>query len=143
MPGPTVAIFGVNPSVAGATVNDQTIRKDLGFGRALGWGKIIKGNKFAFVATDIDRLGMAADPIGPGNDAHIEQIMRDADLHIFAWGAMGKLPRRLRTRWRVMMEIANKVGCKPLCFGTARDGHPLHTSRIAYSAPLVPWSAPL
>jgi hypothetical protein len=49
--GIVVALIGVNPSTADATVNDATIRKDMGFGRRLGWGKIIKGNVFAYRAT--------------------------------------------------------------------------------------------
>jgi hypothetical protein len=43
--GPVVAILGVNPSTADAEKNDQTIRKDIGFGRLLGWSRIIKANK--------------------------------------------------------------------------------------------------
>jgi hypothetical protein len=140
--GPTVAILGVNPSTADASIDDQTIRKDIGFGRRLGWGRLIKGNKFAFRATDVKALRTAADPIGPENDMHLEQIMRDADMVIAAWGPLSKLPDRLRTRWRRVVAIADAVG-KPLhCFGTAQDGHPRHTLMLAYETALTAWSHP-
>ena len=137
--GPTVAIFGVNPSTADAEIDDQTIRKDMGFGRRLGWGRIIKGNKFAFRTTDIRRLRVAYDPVGPDNDVHLEQIMRDADVHVAAWGPLGKLPHDLRGRWRRVVAIAERVGCPLFCFGVAADGQPRHTLMLAYATELVPW----
>ena len=140
--GPVAAIFGVNPSTADATINDQTIRKDIGFGGVHGWGRLIKGNRFAFRATDIRELRNVADPVGPENDVHLEQIMRDADIHVAAWGPLTKLPKHLRRRWRKVVAIADRVGCPLYCFGTANDGQPLHTLTLAYSRPLSPWVRP-
>lgn len=141
--GPVVAIFGVNPSTADAVVDDQTIRKDMGFGRRLGWKRIIKGNKFAFRAKDVNKLGTASDPVGPENDAHLERIMRDADLHIVAWGPLAKLPWRLRGRWARVVRIAAEVGCPLYSFGIVGDGMPRHTCMIGYDTVLVPWRVPL
>jgi hypothetical protein len=141
-PGPVVALLGVNPSIAAEEVNDQTIRKDMGFGERHGCGRIIKGNKFAFCSTDIKGLRTASDPRGPENDAHLVEIMRDADQVIACWGRLDKLPESLRRRWRTMITIAERAGKPLLCFGTAKDGQPLHTSRLAYDTPLVPWKAP-
>jgi hypothetical protein len=140
--GMVAAICGVNPSTADALIDDQTIRKDMGFGRRLGWRRIIKVNKFAFRATDVKALRSARDPIGSDNDLHIEQAFREADIAIAAWGPLSKLPDRLRTRWRKVAAIAESVG-KPLhCFGTAQDGHPRHTLMLAYDTPLIEWSPP-
>lgn len=138
--GPVVAILGVNPSTADAAKNDATIRKDIGFGTRLGWRRIIKGNKFALRATDVRVLRAAADPIGPENDLYLEEIMREADMVIAAWGTLAKLPRHLRSRGRDVVAIADRVG-KPLhCFGTTQDGQPRHTLMLAYDTPLVKWS---
>lgn len=137
--GPVAAIFGVNPSTANATTNDQTIRKDIGFGERLGWSRIIKGNKFAFRAKDVKALRTAADPIGPDNNKHLEQIMRDADIHIAAWGPLSKLPPHLRHRWRMIQKIAAHVGCQLMCWGTAQDGHPRHPLMLPYNTPLEVW----
>ena len=62
--GLVAAIIGVNPSVADAEIDDATIRKDMGFARRFGWRKIIKGNKFAYRATDVRELRRTADPVG-------------------------------------------------------------------------------
>lgn len=140
--GPTAALLGVNPSSAGALINDQTITKDMGFGARLGWGRIIKGNKFAAVSTDVRGLRTMRDPAGPENDAHLEQIIRDADLVIACWGPLAKLPATLRRRWYKVARIADSVGKPLLCFGTAQDGHPRHTLMLAYTTPLIPWKRP-
>lgn len=142
--GPTAAILGVNPSLAGAEKNDQTIRKDIGFGERHGWGRFIKGNKFAHVAQEVKDLRSinTASAIGPDNDAHLEQIMRDADIHIVAWGPLAKLPPHMRSRWKQVVAIADKVGCKLMCFTTAQDGQPRHTLMLAYATPLIPWERP-
>jgi hypothetical protein len=140
--GIAVAIIGVNPSTADADTDDQTIRKDMGFGRRLGWRKIIKGNKFAFRATDVKALRTAPDPIGPENDAHLAQIMRDADIVIAAWGPLAKLPVRLRSRWRAVVKIARSAGKPMYCFGRANDDHPRHTLMLPYDTPLTQWTPP-
>lgn len=141
-PGPVAAILGVNPSIADATVNDPTIRKDMGFGRRLGWSRIIKGNKFAFRATDVKALRSAADPSGPLNMDHLAQIMLEADIVVAAWGPLAKLPTALRGQWREVVAIAARLG-KPLhCFGTAQDGQPRHTLMLEYVTPLVEWRPP-
>lgn len=137
--GPVAAIFGVNPSTADAEIDDQTIRKDLGFAKRLGWSKIIKGNKFALRSTDVRQLRTARAPIGPENDEHLEQIMRDADIHVAAWGPLAKLPKSLRYRWRAVVAIADRVGCPLMCWGTAQDGQPRHPLMLAYDTKLIPW----
>lgn len=140
--GPTVAILGVNPSTAGAEVNDQTIRKDIGFGARHGWGRLIKGNLFAFCATDVKRLRTAPDPVGPDNDLHLTAIMHDADTVIAAWGPRAKLPPHLRPRYHKVARIADDAGKPLMCFGVAQDGHPRHTLMLAYDTPLVAWARP-
>lgn len=138
-----MALLGVNPSTADELKNDQTIRKDMGFGERHGWGRIIKGNKFAFCAKDVNALKLATDPRGPENDAFLEQIMREADQVIACWGPLAKLPPNLRGRWRSVADIADRAEKALWCFGTAGDGQPLHTMTLAYDTPLVPWRRPL
>ena len=137
--GPVAAIIGVNPSTADAKVDDQTIRKDIGFGRRLGWSRIIKGNLFAYRATDVRKLKDVVDPIGPDNDMHLEQIFRDADVLIAAWGPKAKLPRRLQPRYLEIIRIADRVAKPLLCFGRSGDGMPRHTLMLPYATPLEVW----
>ena len=141
-PGLTVAMIGVNPSIANDDRNDQTIRKDIGFGDRHAWGRLIKGNLFALVSTDIKglrRLETGRDPI---NDDHLRQIMVDADLVVACWGPPSKVPSHLRPRWRTVAAISDAVG-KPLhCLGTTKDGHPRHPLMTAYATPLTLWERP-
>jgi hypothetical protein len=137
--GKVAAGIMVNPSTADAHDDDQTINKWYGFSRRLGFGRFIIGNKFAYRAADVRELRGIEDPIGPENDKHLEQIMRDADVHIVAWGPLSKLPKALRSRWVDIVAIADRVGCPLYCWGTAQDGHPRHPLMLAYSTPLVRW----
>lgn len=139
--GKTAAVIMVNPSTADAEVDDATIRKFIGFSQRLGIGRFIVGNKFALRATDVSELKTARDPIGPMNDAHLEQIMRDADLHIVAWGSLAKLAKPMRERWKRIVDIArHHVGCPLYCLGTTQDGQPRHPLMLAYDTPLELWT---
>lgn len=141
-PGKTIAFIGVNPSTADATINDQTIRKDIGFAGIHGGGRLIKGNLFGFRSTDINGLRHIDDPVGADNDVHLQQIMADADLVIAAWGAKAKLPASLRRRWIEVADLARRGGHRLMCLGTTKDGQPNHTMTLAYETPLVAWSPP-
>jgi hypothetical protein len=140
--GQVAAVLMVNPSKADAEIDDQTIRKVCGFGLRLNFSKVIVGNEFAWRATDITELRAVTDPIGPDNDRHLEQIMRDADVHIVAWGALAKLPMTLRKRWIDVVRIADRVGCTLHCLGINDDGHPKHPQMTGYDVPLTAWRAP-
>lgn len=140
--GPTVAIIGVNPSIANAERNDPTITKDIGFGARHGWGKLIKGNLFSLVSTDIKGLRALQTPRDTLNDAHLSLIFKEADLVVAAWGPASKVPPHLRSRWRAVVRLAADAGKELLCFGTAQDGQPRHTLMLAYDTPLTVWSPP-
>lgn len=137
-----VAWIMVNPSTADAETDDATIRKVRGFSERLGAGWFVVGNKFAYRATDVHELRSCGDPRGPDNDRHLADIMQAAPLVIAAWGPLSKLPPQLRKRWTTVKLIADGLGVKLMCFGTANDGHPRHPLMLAYDTPLIPWNAP-
>lgn len=141
-PGPVIMWTLVNPSTADAATNDHTVMKGAGFSRRWGASRFIFGNKFAHRSVNVADLRTAADPIGPLNDAWLELMMHAADIHVVAWGPLAKLPPALRDRWRTVAAIADRVGCRLMCLGTANDGHPLHPLMLAYDTPLVPWRRP-
>lgn len=132
----------VNPSTAGAETDDASSRKGIGFATRLAWRRYILVNPFAYKATDIKDLRTARDPIGPDNDRHIEQAMRDADIHVVGWGSLSKLPESLRDRWKDIVRIADRVGCKLHCIGLCSDGHPRHPLMTGYDTPLTEWRVP-
>lgn len=138
------AIIMVNPSTADAEQDDATIRKLRGFGERYQWGQLIVGNLFAYRATDVRELATAANPVGPDNDLHLMDILREADRLVVAWGPASKLPKRLRTRYRRVLEIAHMVSRRPMSIGKpAKDGHPCHPLMLAYNTPLQPWKPAL
>ncbi len=138
--GLVAALCGVNPSTANADENDATIRKDIGFAQRLGWRRIIKINKFAYCAKDVNRLKTAFDPCGPENDDHIQAVLAECDVFVPCWGPLAKLPKPLRDRWRTVVRMAQEAGKPIMCLGTAQDGQPRHTLMLAYETPLEPWS---
>lgn len=140
--GITASFGGVNPSTADAAIDDQTIKKLYGFGRALGVTTWLVWNPFAYRATNVRDLAHVEDPVGPDNDSHIEEMLRASTLHIVGWGALNKLPPRLRGRWRAAVAIADRVGCDLKCWGTNLDGHPRHPQMIGYDSPLIRWERP-
>lgn len=141
---PTLLVVMVNPSTADAEKDDATIRKLIGFGSRWSMGRLIVGNLFAYRSTDVRALATASDPVGPENDTHLLEMMREADRLVVAWGPKGKLPRRLRTRYRRVLEMAHLVSRRPMSIGKpAKDGHPRHPLMLAYSTELQPWSPPL
>ncbi|WP_245303088.1 DUF1643 domain-containing protein [Rhizobium esperanzae] len=140
--GPVISLGMVNPSLANGENNDQTMTKVDGFAIRLGASKVVVWNPFARIAKDIRDLRHVDDPIGPQNDAYIAQAVKGADIHIVAWGPLSKLPKPLRTRWRSVFGVLSDAGAKPMCWGTALDGHPRHPLMLAYATPLVPWEVP-
>src|SRR5690349_51792 len=63
-----LAVIGLNPSTADASVNDPTNRRCIGFARDWGYSRLYVVNLFAFRATKPDVLRAAKDPIGVDND---------------------------------------------------------------------------
>ena len=137
--GPTALIIGVNPSTADATIDDHTIRKEIGFAKRLGWGRLLKANLFAYRATDIKALSLCEDPLGPHNDKHVEAMIKQADMCIGAWGTMGKLAPRLRGRSVEILNLCQQLGKPIWCFGVTKDQQPKHTLMLGYNTPLVPY----
>lgn len=139
----STAVIMVNPSTADAVENDATIRKLIGFRDRYGWGHLIVGNLFAYRATDVKALAQADDPIGPDNDYHLRHIIGDAQRVVVAWGAIGKVPRRLRDRWRAVAAICQPLGKPMMSIGApAKCGHPCHPLMLSYSLKLQSWSHP-
>lgn len=138
----TACIVMVNPSTADASADDATIRKLRGFAERNDIGRIIVVNKLAYRATDVRDVANALDPIGPDNDRHIEQAVRDADLVIVAWGPVGKLPPYLRRRWIEVVAIVQRHRTAIHCIGVAQCGHPRHPLMTSYATPITEWMRP-
>ena len=133
---------GLNPSTATAEINDQTIRKNIGFARRWGCGRLVKTNAYGFRATDPNVMKRARksgiDIVGPGNDAAllraVELVRLTGGILLVTWGAHIE-PERQR-------ELARIFGDLAMCLGTNGDGSPRHPLYLKYETPLVPWRCP-
>lgn len=133
--GPRALFVMLNPSTATAEVDDPTIRKCVGFAQRAGCGSLEVVNLWAIRSTDPAGVLAVDDPVGPLNDAAIEQAMRAADLVVFAWGAhaTGLLKRLGPLRVAAVKVIAEEVGKQPRCLGRSADGSPRHPLMVAYA----------
>lgn len=139
---PRILVSGINPSKAGATENDMTVTKLIGFGQRWGAGSFELINPFSLVATDIGELIAAAtagkDVVGPENDEHIVAAVSRASRVVIAWGGDAK-HRALKER---VLEVLGKLSRLPVfCLEPTKDGFPRHPSRASYSTPLVPYES--
>ena len=137
-----LVICGLNPSIATADKNDPTIRKEIGFAKLWGCGRLVKVNAYAYVATDPKDMRRAAksgiDVIGPENDLRIREAVELARLTggivLVAWGKNIRPSRQA--------EISYVFGDDAMCLGINNDGSPTHPLYIPYERPLVHWSCP-
>jgi hypothetical protein len=137
-----IAMIMVNPARADHERNDPTIRSCIRLAGAWDCRRLVVGNLFAFCASDIRALRSAADPVGPGNEGHLDVILREADLLVVAWGHLGKLPPPLRQRWRDLVEMARGLGRPLHCLGLTKDGQPRHPLFMPGATPLTLWQPP-
>lgn len=140
MVGLVYAYFGVNGSTATATEDDHTVAKWIGFTKLNEGRRLIVGNAFAYRATDVAELGRVHDPIGPDNDAHLAQIIRDADVLVPCWGSRTKVPKRLHAQLDALGGLLRASGKPVKVWGLSKSGDPLHPLMLAYSTPLRDWN---
>lgn len=145
--GPTFAFFGVNPSTADELDDDATVRKWIGFTKTWGGSRFIVGNVWPLRSTDVRALARSPrwKDIARENWAHLECIVRQADVLVPCWGDRGKLPAsmhgeldRLRA-WLVTNGHAQ--GKQVRCFGLTKSGDPKHPLMLPYSTPMQPLEA--
>ena len=126
----------LNPSTADAELDDQTLRKGVGFAKQWDFGSLVFVNLFAFRATKPKDMRSAEHPVGPDNDAHIQIETGEADMVVLAWGTNGG--HRGRDK-----EVAGNllVGCpgKLRHLGLTKGGHPRHPLMLSYATPLEKW----
>ena len=140
------AVFcGLNPSVADALKDDNTIRKDIGFAKRWHCDYLVKVNASAYRATDPDDMKAAAasgvDIVGPENDLWLREVLvlvRELrGVFVVCWGNNIHLARQLE-----VARIIAESGVTPLCLGTNKNGTPVHELYQSYERELVQWSLP-
>lgn len=133
---PLVAFLMLNPSTAGAGVDDATVRRiagGAGFARQWGMGGVVVVNLFALCSTDPKRLRTHPDPVGVHNARFVRRAVRQADLVVTAWGAVGQHAGRGAAVTRDL----HRAGIQPRTFGVTSTGQPRHPLYVANGTPLI------
>lgn len=131
---PTVVFCGLNPSTADANKDDATIRRDLGFARAWGFGRLLKVNAYGWRATDPKAMLAAADPFGPENLATVLYWARNCELFVACWGNNIREVDAFRLRARL-----REAGVSIHVLRLTQRGNPEHTLRLPRNLRPVTW----
>lgn len=133
----TLVMIGHNPSTADEVMNDNTIRRCIGFANDNGFRNLVMVNLFAFRATVPYDVPMDEDAIGPDNDAWLTAWMMQGDTVCCAWGGI-EHPIKAEAVERVR-RIAELTG-KPLhCLGVTKYGEPRHPLYMPKDSQLMEW----
>lgn len=120
----------LNPSVADAMLDDQTVLKGMGFTARLGFGGMVFLNLYAYRATKPVALKLAGYPIGAANDEHIDEWLRKAGggFVLCGWGANA----RGLARPAEVLRLVRAAGLHPMALHLTKDGIPGHPLMLAY-----------
>jgi len=127
----------LNPSTADGEQDDPTIRRCMGFASNAGFGSMSVVNLYAYRSTDPKYAGMAAQPVGPENDATITEEASRADLVVVAWGAYSHGKNRIKQ----VLELLRPR--RILCLGTTKDGSPRHPLYVEKVRQFEEWRQPV
>jgi len=132
---PKAFIIGLNPSTADHLKNDPTVTREIAFAVSWGCGTLLKGNLFAYRATNPKDMKKAADPVGPDNDRYLLEMFNEADIVVCAWGTGGSFMRR-------DLAVAKLLQGRTFrCLSVTKEGHPRHPLYLKAGTPLEDWSA--
>lgn len=138
--GGGVAFVMLNPSTADAHVDDPTIRRCLRFARDWGYERLDVVNLYALRATDPQDLrdseDAGVDPIGPENDRHVTETVRDASLVVCAWGGNAK-PDRARHVVNLILAAGKTPHALKLTKLDRQPAHPLYLPALFTPQPLA------
>lgn len=135
--GRHLGIIMLNPSTADADQDDPTIRRCIGFAKALGYSGLKVVNLFALRSTNPAALSVHPDPVGPRNDEFIRAAASGGVL-IAAWGAHPFAARRTREVADLLMD----AGVKLQALSVTKGGHPGHPLYLPGDSRPSPWGPP-
>lgn len=140
---PTVIFCGLNPSTADETTDDPTVRRELGYARAWGFGRYVKVNAYGLRSTDPKGLWRVEDPRGPDNFLAIkvhcfEAMTKRADgLFVAAWG------NNIRDRDAFeLRRLLRFEGITVHALKLTKSGNPQHPLYLKADLKPFPWPAP-
>lgn len=131
---PGALFIMLNPSTADADQDDPTIRRCLAFATQWGCAGLTVANLYAYRATNPAKLLEAPDPVGPLNDFHLREQLRDRHVVVVAWGNHAQL-RRVSEFYK----LAQEIGVRVVCLGVTKAGQPRHPLYVKSTQELIRW----
>jgi hypothetical protein len=122
---PPLLFVLLNPSTATEQRNDPTLARCEARARRMGFGGVCVVNLYAFRATDPRLLRHVADPVGPMNDAVLEERLVGAALVICGWGGQAD-SSGFPGRGESVLGRILAAGQQPHHLGLTRAGQPMH-----------------
>lgn len=129
---PTVLFIMLNPSRADHKQDDPTIRRCIGFAKALGFGRLFIANLFAFKATKPSDLIKADEPSGPRNLEYLRKARKESQTIITAWGVPSAIQKLAPEK---QFKLINKWETYSL--GYCKDGNPRHPLFLRKDAAMI------
>lgn len=126
----------LNPSTADANQDDPTIRRCIGFARTWGFGGVKIVNLFGFRSTNPRLLREERDPVGPDNDAVIDEAISGESLVVCGWGIGGELNGR-DISW-----LIRHASLELHVLGETVGGHPRHPLYMPKTTQAIRWRWP-
>jgi len=120
--------IGLNPSKAGAIINDPTVTRMMVRADRGGFGGLFMGNEYGFVSTDPDALLGEGDFIGIETDAYLRQMIERSGRTMCGWGSFPAAKKRAPAVLALISE--------PYCLGVNADGQPKHPLYVSYNTPM-------
>lgn len=115
------AFLLLNPSTATETEDDPTIRRCIDFARRWGFHELVIVNVYAWRSTDPKVLPYVVDPVGPGNDQAIAEVVSQARRVVCGWGKNARADRVAQ-----IAELLAPAAGKVFALKVNGDGSPQH-----------------
>ena len=135
-------VIGINPSVACEGKSDTTLTKISKYLFQFGIGELAMINLYETISTKQEGIDFE-------QECHLEkheQLLKDADMIVVAWGIEDKYLKAKEYAFQYLMQWRNKV----YCIEDNKGNKPRHPSRISYTDALVkyygeyrPWKYPV
>lgn len=139
--GPRTCWVMLNPSTAGAAVDDRTISRVIAFSRSWRYGSAAVVNLFALRSRRPATLAQVDDPVGAANDEMILETVTSIPSVIAAWGNHGSIvnPATGIPRGEEVLRLLTSAGVELNCLALTARGQPGHPLYLRKSVTLAPF----
>lgn len=126
--------LGMNPSTAGANIDDPTVSKETLITIRNGGSAYVKCNVMDWIATDQRELPAISNPTSIFNMSCITDYAYRAERIVCAWGS---LHHKLRHHAQEVLTCLLENRYELWCLGTTKDGSPKHPLYLRNDTKLI------